>query len=63
MFFLQMSYHEMAIDLFHHVLYFEYFRKTCGGSCINLYCVAMTYGRLRSGHTTREKGLLCYIVI
>ena len=32
-----------------------------GGSCINLYCVAMTYGRLRSGHMTHEKGLYVHI--
>ena len=47
-----------AIDLFHYVIYFENFRKhQHGGSCINLYCVAITYGRLRSGHMTHEKGL------
>ena len=29
-----------------------------GVSCVNLYCVVMTYVRLRSGHMTYEKGLL-----
>ena len=26
-------------------------------TCINLYCVALTYGRLRTGQMTHEKGL------
>ena len=38
-----------------------YFRKSCESTwrtCINLYCVTLTYVRLRSGHMTQEKGLL-----
>ena len=37
-----------------------YFRKSCESTwrtCINLYCVTLTYVRLRSGHMTHEKGL------
>ena len=37
-----------------------YFRKSCESTwrtCINLYCVTLTYVRLRSGHVTHEKGL------
>ena len=49
-----------CIDLFHHVIYFVKPVHQHDGSCINLYCVAMTYGRLRSGHMTHEKGLLSY---
>ena len=38
-----------------------YFRKSCESTwrtCINLYCVTLTYVRLRSGHMTHEKGRL-----
>ena len=38
-----------------------YFRKSCESTwrtCINLYCVTLTYVRLRNGHMTHEKGLL-----
>ena len=38
-----------------------YFRRSCESTwrtCINLYCVTLTYVRLRSGHMTQEKGLL-----
>ena len=38
-----------------------YFRKSCESTwrtCIDLYCVTLTYVRLRSGHMTQEKGLL-----
>ena len=45
-------------DLFHHLIYFEYFRKTWAPTCINLYGVTMTCSRLRSGHMTLEKGVL-----
>ena len=54
------------IGLFHHMIYFEYYRKPVnqhGGSCVNLYCVAMTYGRLRSGHLTHEKCLYIYFLL
>ena len=38
-----------------------YFRKSCESTwrtCIDLYCVTLTYVRLRSGHMTQERGLL-----
>ena len=43
-----------------------YFRKSCESTwrtCINLYCVTLTYVRLRSGHMTQEKGLILFIII
>ena len=35
-----------------------YFRKSCESTwrtCVNLYCVTLTYVRLRSGHMAQEK--------
>ena len=52
-----------AIKRRHYTIAFSslgYFRKSCESTwrtCINLYCVTLTYVRLRSGHMTQEKGL------
>ena len=46
-------------ELFHHVIYLEYFRKTCAATWRIAYkfllCGTDVYDRLRSGHMTHEK--------